>query len=250
MNPTSHYSWIPALKKQLKHHTAIAMDIENAIYTSAQVKKDSKGRRHTIYSFVIISQKAQSWSIVQKRYSDCRTLYKSLKSWTRSHRGLNRPLVRFVALVDKMEFPSRTLGFDDYYTSQFRKLRLTAFMEFVLMVHDNAQLDDTPAIAELYQLLSMFIFGKHSANDIDSCCNSLTRSALSWTMQDDSCSICLNDLSADMTNPVFGLSCGHIFHQECALRWFEYQSVCPICRNPCKQGRTTCAADLANYPLY
>lgn len=47
------------------------------------------------------------------------------------------------------------------------------------------------------------------------------------------CSICLNNYQIKETN-VVKLNCGHVFHEDCIIPWFEKNPdslTCPICRN-------------------
>ena len=40
------------------------------------------------------------------------------------------------------------------------------------------------------------------------------------------CSICLENLKSDKIN----LPCGHSFHSECILQWFNQEMNCPNCK--------------------
>lgn len=40
------------------------------------------------------------------------------------------------------------------------------------------------------------------------------------------CTICLNELSDDLTN----LNCGHVFHMTCITQHFQYRPTCPNCQ--------------------
>ena len=44
----------------------------------------------------------------------------------------------------------------------------------------------------------------------------------------DECAICLNLLNSHTLT----LGCGHIFHSDCLLTWFEHNMTCPVCRKP------------------
>ena len=48
---------------------------------------------------------------------------------------------------------------------------------------------------------------------------------------DNFCALCQNMYNEDETLIV--LSCGHEFHETCGKEWFQYKSVCPICRKKC-----------------
>ena len=43
----------------------------------------------------------------------------------------------------------------------------------------------------------------------------------------DECSVCMNDLTSDL---VTFATCGHIFHTQCAQDSFNYNPMCPDCR--------------------
>jgi len=45
-------------------------------------------------------------------------------------------------------------------------------------------------------------------------------------INNDKCCICLKDF----TNDSIMLSCGHHFHSECLLKWFDKKNTCPMCR--------------------
>ena len=42
------------------------------------------------------------------------------------------------------------------------------------------------------------------------------------------CCICLEGENGDN---VFNLACGHCFHENCAVTWFQRSLTCPLCRN-------------------
>jgi hypothetical protein len=45
------------------------------------------------------------------------------------------------------------------------------------------------------------------------------------TYESNECSICLEKIINKLTLP-----CGHQFHSDCILDWFEKELSCPICR--------------------
>ena len=45
-------------------------------------------------------------------------------------------------------------------------------------------------------------------------------------IKNDKCCICLKNF----TNNSIMLSCGHHFHSECLLKWFDKRKTCPMCR--------------------
>lgn len=40
------------------------------------------------------------------------------------------------------------------------------------------------------------------------------------------CAICLDSMNAQTLT----ISCGHTYHSNCLLNWFEYNMTCPVCR--------------------
>lgn len=48
------------------------------------------------------------------------------------------------------------------------------------------------------------------------------------------CPICAELLTESAT--VVGLSCGHLFHEICLLKWFDNKCNCPQCRTQCKKN--------------
>ena len=40
------------------------------------------------------------------------------------------------------------------------------------------------------------------------------------------CAICLDS----MNSQTLTISCGHTYHSNCLLNWFEYNMTCPVCR--------------------
>ena len=47
------------------------------------------------------------------------------------------------------------------------------------------------------------------------------------TFHVNECPICLEILD---DTPTITLPCGHIYHDQCLLDWFEHNMTCPICR--------------------
>ena len=41
------------------------------------------------------------------------------------------------------------------------------------------------------------------------------------------CCICLESESSEY---IFQLTCGHMIHESCAMRWFNESLTCPLCR--------------------
>lgn len=48
-----------------------------------------------------------------------------------------------------------------------------------------------------------------------------------YTGDEDECYICLADMDI---SDLHSLSCGHAYHKECIMRWFEVDNTCPTCR--------------------
>ena len=44
------------------------------------------------------------------------------------------------------------------------------------------------------------------------------------------CVICLEPLTEYRNNLVVMNVCGHMFHENCLIRWDRYKSICPLCR--------------------
>lgn len=44
------------------------------------------------------------------------------------------------------------------------------------------------------------------------------------------CSICLEQVPSTNSARAKRLSCGHSFHYNCIIRWFETSDECPVCR--------------------
>ena len=42
----------------------------------------------------------------------------------------------------------------------------------------------------------------------------------------DECAICLEPINSQTLT----ISCGHTYHSNCLLNWFEYNMTCPVCR--------------------
>ena len=52
------------------------------------------------------------------------------------------------------------------------------------------------------------------------------------------CIICLNTFDENATNKVI-LECGHSFHYECILSWFDKKMTCPYCQKKFVWQRAT-----------
>ena len=50
-----------------------------------------------------------------------------------------------------------------------------------------------------------------------------------------SCTICLCDFEY-REKGVIELKCGHVFHRDCASKWFEAHHTCPTCRTNIDEG--------------
>lgn len=48
-----------------------------------------------------------------------------------------------------------------------------------------------------------------------------------YTGKSGSCIICYDDF---LDTKVAKISCGHTFHQDCIMDWFERKMICPLCR--------------------
>ncbi len=57
--------------------------------------------------------------------------------------------------------------------------------------------------------------------------------SIELTNENNTCSICLNDLENDLTT----LFCNHTFHKSCMDQWIKYQERCPYCRTSLIQNR-------------
>jgi len=54
-------------------------------------------------------------------------------------------------------------------------------------------------------------------------------------MNDKNCSICITPVTQNPETPeeeAYYLPCGHIYHEECILKWLEMHLTCPCCRIP------------------
>ena len=53
-----------------------------------------------------------------------------------------------------------------------------------------------------------------------------------FDFHNDKCAICLEDFNKKINKIVLNkviLNCGHSFHSECILNWFERKMKCPYC---------------------
>ena len=57
----------------------------------------------------------------------------------------------------------------------------------------------------------------------------LSKTVESYENIDVICSICLEVYKEGQQ--LFVLKCGHVYHEDCILTWFDQDFVCPICRN-------------------
>ena len=48
------------------------------------------------------------------------------------------------------------------------------------------------------------------------------------TLQIETCAICVTDINENEGRYI--TKCGHSFHLECILPWFERSTICPMCR--------------------
>lgn len=48
--------------------------------------------------------------------------------------------------------------------------------------------------------------------------------------QNAMCTVCQEDVEHGAE--YLDMACGHVLHRECALRWFESWSTCPVCKRP------------------
>ena len=49
-------------------------------------------------------------------------------------------------------------------------------------------------------------------------------------IDDDQCSICLEEFVNKIKKEVSRMPCSHVYHTHCIVKWLEYNHVCPICR--------------------
>ncbi|ORY04741.1 hypothetical protein K493DRAFT_311280, partial [Basidiobolus meristosporus CBS 931.73] len=47
---------------------------------------------------------------------------------------------------------------------------------------------------------------------------------------DDTCAICLEQLSDHHHYVIRQLPCGHMYHQKCIFSWLDITNACPLCR--------------------
>ncbi|EQC27453.1 hypothetical protein SDRG_14777 [Saprolegnia diclina VS20] len=222
--PSSTFKWVPTFEHWAKRTFAtVDSRLDTAavtIYTT--VTPDASQPRLMRYTFVVLDTNA--WSIVQTRYSECRSLYKAVVAWAKTHRHdlCDDAAYQLAAFCGQMDFPARTLGFDDHYTVYARKVALTRLVELMYLVQRCLKAADRPAFNDLRGLLSSFFKPSDSA-----------LVASSTVIESDECAICLGAMGACS---VVTLSCGHSFHQHCALEWLQYTTTCAVCRQPCTEG--------------
>ncbi|KDO25068.1 hypothetical protein SPRG_09207 [Saprolegnia parasitica CBS 223.65] len=221
--PSSTFKWVPAFERWAARTFATVGPILDAAAVTIYTTVTPDASRVMRYTFVVLDTNA-AWSIVQTRYSECRSLYKAVVAWARTHRRELRghAAYQLAAFCGQMDFPARTLGFDDHYTVYTRKAALTRLVELLFLVQRRLKAADLPAFNDLRVLLRSFFKASDTA-----------LVASSTMVESDECAICLGDLGACS---VVTLSCGHSFHQHCALQWLQYTNTCAVCRRPCTDG--------------
>ncbi|QCE12198.1 E3 ubiquitin-protein ligase [Vigna unguiculata] len=46
------------------------------------------------------------------------------------------------------------------------------------------------------------------------------------------CSICMEDFRYEESERLSSLSCDHVFHRQCIVKWLKIRHTCPLCRCP------------------
>lgn len=75
------------------------------------------------------------------------------------------------------------------------------------------------------------------------CRNNCSNGLTTCYIHSDECIICFNRLGNRAV--LNKLSCGHLFHEECILRWIDTDGRCPVCRYACRKPFVT-VHDLTN----
>lgn len=65
----------------------------------------------------------------------------------------------------------------------------------------------------------------YAKDEIDSCTSIVSVCKRTNTLNQDSCVVCLENL----TRKARKLGCGHIFHDACVQTWLESKKTCPVC---------------------
>ncbi|OQR86477.1 hypothetical protein ACHHYP_10508 [Achlya hypogyna] len=228
----SSHSWVSAFNRwaaaTFPRVSLAPVDTKTAIFANTQTKLTTK-KSVVFYTFVIVAPSHDSWTIVQTRYSACRTLYAAVKAWARAHRTTLRdhPAYPLAAYCEKLRMPSRTLGFDDYYTIVERKAALTTLVELLWALQSALGALEAPVSCELQDRLERF-FGE-SGNGAQ--LSSRTVTAFDSIDVSDECAICLDTLQPGAKGTVVALTCGHVFHDRCALKWLWCSSACAPASN-------------------
>ena len=102
-----------------------------------------------------------------------------------------------------------------------------------LIVQEGMTSDEPLNIDNVYDFLNidMSIYDPPSDSVLNKC------TVITYNKNDDNvyniCSICLCDFEEG--DQVRKLICGHLYHENCVMKWLEKNSTCPICKTSLKE---------------
>ncbi|OQR96433.1 hypothetical protein THRCLA_07292 [Thraustotheca clavata] len=199
------------------------------------------GHLVTYYSLTVICPTSRIWWSMKRRYSDMyfvrQRLYQMYKNALRLRqtRSVER-IIAMLAPIFETKFPPKRYCLD---TKAIIQERLVGLKEFVaqLVQLRRACLEpfeitlqsffETEQISEIFRLVghALAVPARTKSPCAPSICN-----------DSEPCAICLEDQSSSK-DYTFELPCGHHFHQNCILEWFDTQHTCPMCRMEASSGR-------------
>ncbi|EQC33463.1 hypothetical protein SDRG_08974 [Saprolegnia diclina VS20] len=209
--------------------------------SAKQTLSQAYGHLVTYYSLTVMCPNSHVWWSMKRRYSDLyyvRTQLQRMYKHALKLKGARQTdrVVALLAPVVSAKFPPKRLGLDTTNIVQERLIGLKEFVAHLMQLRSsclelrdpsNDSYFETEQLNEIYRLLGHALAVPTRMN-----CRPTTTTVATT----EPCAICLEDHRDGAKDSVFQLPCGHEFHQECILEWFETQHTCPMCRTEAFAG--------------